>query len=176
MRRLLFFSVLFLIFCLILNFGTSANPGGRETKISLCLKVQKALAVEETAEKGAKEEAGAETEEAGTEEGEEAKHEGPPPVMYFAQWLTLLAAFVLGLTYAGKVRSKGRSHHEGTKLAYALTVLVLLYFALNYYPAVVEYNESRLEPGMISLLKVLLLLATGALVTFYGVLGRHDEH
>ncbi len=175
-RRLLFVSAFLLLLFPITNSGISASLRGHEREAPLCLKVQKAVAAEEAVEEGTKEEAGAETEEAEAEEAEEEKWEGPPPAIYFVQWLILLATLILGLAYAYRVAGKGRSHHEGTKLAYALVVLVLLYFALNYYPAVVEYNESGLEPGFISLLKVLLLIITGVLVTFYGVLGRHDEH
>ncbi len=111
--------------------------------------------------------------EGGTKaEQEEEEHAGPPPFMYFVQWLVLIAAFGLGLGYLLRVRTKGKARHEGLRLAYALTFLVFLFFVLSYYPSITKYHE----PGVIGMLKFLLLLATGALTTFYGVLGRHQEH
>jgi hypothetical protein len=130
---------------------------------------------EAVSEEGAGEEGVAEGEAAkegaAAEEGQE-EHTGPPPFMYFMQWLILISTFGLGLGYLVTVRTKGRSRHEGLRLAYALTILVFLFFALNYYPSITEYHE----PGTIGFLKFLLLLLTGALITFYGVLGRHEEH
>lgn len=102
----------------------------------------------------------------------EGGHASGPPAVYFVQWLILLSALVIGIFYANKIRSKGKPRHEGIKIAYVLTLLALTYFGLGYYPTLTSYHE----PGAVSFLKFILLLITGALVTFYGVLGRHDEH
>ncbi len=162
-RLLSFLSILLLLFGLILGLKTHKNPEVGERVISFCL--DKGWATEETGQKDTKEETKGKAEK--TEEG----HGESPPFMYFAQWAALMSAFGLGLWYAIKVRTKGKPRHEGITLAYVLTIFVLLYFALGYYPAVVEYHE----PGIASLLKFLLLIATGILVTLYGVLGRHEE-
>jgi len=99
-------------------------------------------------------------------------HASGPPALYFVQWLILLSALAIGIFYANKIRKKGKPRHEGIKIAYVLTLLVLIYFGLGYYPTITSYHE----PGTVSFFKFVLLLITGALVTFYGVLGRHDEH
>jgi len=102
----------------------------------------------------------------------EGGHASGPPAVYFVQWLILLSSLVIGLFYAYKIRTKGKPRHEGIKISYVLTLLVLTYFGLGYYPTLTSYHE----PGVVSFLKFILLLIAGALVTYYGVLGRHDEH
>lgn len=133
--------------------GAKAGPG----RVITGWKTQEALASQESVEESTK---------------DEAEHSSPPPFMYLVQWIMLIAAFILGLLYLKKVRTEGKPRHEGTGLAYALIVLVFIFFALGYYPSVAEYHES----GLVSLFKFLLLLITGILVTLYGVLGRHEEH
>lgn len=164
MRRLLSLLVILLLVGLVLGLRTSQKREASLKRISSCLEMQRAWASEEAAEESAKGET--------KEEGGHGEGHGGPPFMYFVQWLILITTFALGVMYARKVKTQGKPRHEGIKLAYALTVLVLLYFGLGYYPTVKGYHE----PGLASLLKFLVLLITGALVTFYGVLGRHEEH
>lgn len=109
--------------------------------------------------------------EAKGEGAEGAEAEGVPP-LYYVQWLALLAAFVLGLLYVIKVYRKGKPHHEGLILAYLLTILAATYFGITYVEAVKEHHEAPL----LTLLRFVLLVLAGASITFYGVLGRHDEH
>jgi len=104
-------------------------------------------------------------------EGEAEAHH-PPPSLYYIQWLALAAAFALGLFYAIKLYFKGKPHHEKLILAYLLTLLAAGYFGISYVEAVKEYHE----PALLNLLRFVLLMLTGVLITFYGVLGRHDEH
>lgn len=181
MRKTLSLIVVFLLAVAVLGLEAFGNSKGliRIRAISSSMQIVKAQGTEVSVKEAAEKESAGEAEtakeaegEAKEGEGEGEGHEGPPPAMYFIQWLVLLTSFGLSLAYVRKVCAKGKPHHEGLKLAYALTVLVLVYFGLNYYPTLVEFHE----PGMASFVKFLLLLTTGALVTFYGVLGRHEEH
>lgn len=142
--------------------GEKVGPG----RAIIDWKTQEVRASQESVEESTK------NEEEHSGEVAEEEHQGSPPFMYFIQWTMLIAAFVLGLLYLRKVRIKGKPRHEGTGLAYALIVLVFIFFVLGYYPSVAEYHES----GSVSLFKFLLLLITGILVTYYGVLGRYEEH
>ncbi len=104
-------------------------------------------------------------------EAEHEEHHGPPPV-YFLQWGLLLIVFGLSTSYVRKIRTHGRSHHEGLTLAYILTFLILICYALNYHPSMHAYHE----PPAVGFLKFGIMILAGAFVTVYGILGRHEEH
>ncbi|MDI6821342.1 MAG: hypothetical protein QMD66_00450 [Actinomycetota bacterium] len=104
-------------------------------------------------------------------EAEHEEHHGPP-LLYFLQWGFLLVIFGLSTSYVRKIRTRGRSHHEGLTLAYILTFLILICYALNYHPSMHAYHE----PSVVGFLKFGIMILAGAFVTVYGILGRHEEH
>ena len=103
------------------------------------------------------------------EEGHaEEEHHGTP-VTYYVQWFFIFAILGMALQYAVKFRKYGQSGKESLFVAYAIVGMVFLVFFLSY--TMMDYHELLL----LGFLRLLLLFISGALVTFYGVLGRHDE-
>ncbi len=109
------------------------------------------------------------TEEKQAQETEE-EHEKIPFILLL-QWIGIF--MILGI--AGQFAFKWVKGVHGRKeilQAYFLTFLALLVLSLNYHPDVKHFHE----PPSIGLIKFLLFLISGVLLTLYGVLGRHDEH
>lgn len=127
---------------------------------------------EEKGEAELKEKEAEETKAKTHEEDEAHEEHHVPPTMYYLQLAALLAIFAFGIFYTVKIKIRGQPKHEGIILAYLVTLLFFAYYILGYSPLLEEYHEAPL----LTVLRVLLLLLCGALVTFYGVLGRHDEH
>jgi Na+-transporting NADH:ubiquinone oxidoreductase subunit NqrB len=102
---------------------------------------------------------------------ESVQKEHNASLLYVLQWAALIFIFLFSLFYVFKVK-RTEHRYEGKWLAYVLTLLVVLAYSLNYHPAIKEYAELP----QLGLVKFLVAVANGALLTFYGVLGRHDEH
>ncbi|MDO8885889.1 hypothetical protein [Candidatus Oleimmundimicrobium sp.] len=103
------------------------------------------------------------------EEGHaEEEHHGVP-VAYYVQWFFIFAILGMAFQYAVKFQKHGQSGKEGSFVAYAIVGMVFLVFFLGY--TMMDYHE----PLLLGFLRLFLLFIGGALVTFYGVLGRHDE-
>ena len=107
-----------------------------------------------------------------TEERVESPHEEHKvPLPYYLQWMALLFILIISLFFVYQVK-KVNHNYDKKELAYILTFLAVLAFSLNYHPQIKEYHELPL----MGLMKFLVAVADGALLTFYGVLGRHDEN
>jgi hypothetical protein len=100
-----------------------------------------------------------------------AEEEKKIPVLYYLQWAILILIFTFSLFFAYKVKQISRLY-DRKELAYILTFLALLAYSLNYHPQIKEYHELP----WIGSMKFLLTVADGALLTYYGVLGRHEEY
>ena len=101
--------------------------------------------------------------------GEVVSEHHKTPIVYYIQWALILSIFSISLQYALKNRHKKNIKKEGPFRAYAIVGMVFLVFFLGY--TMMDYHE----PLLLGFLRLLLLFIGGVLVTFYGVLGRHDE-
>ncbi len=93
------------------------------------------------------------------------------PLLLYLQWISILLIFGIASHYTFQW-IKGKATHKDGLRAYILTILVLIVISLNYHPEIKHFHE----PPAISFIKFLLAVGSGALLTLYGVLGRHDEH
>lgn len=111
--------------------------------------------------------------EAKTEKVHTSEHEehAKVPFLLYLQWISILLIFGIASQYTFQW-IKGRVSHKNGLRAYILTILVLIVISLNYHPEIKHFHE----PPAISFIKFLFAVGSGALLTLYGVLGRHDEH
>ncbi len=96
----------------------------------------------------------------------------PKAMLYYQiQWGLIVAAFTICLLYAIKVKLRGKGHHEGMFLGFLLAAMV---FGVKYldYPLMLRGFHETQGLGTI---RVFVMFAAAFLITFYGVLGRHDE-
>jgi len=109
------------------------------------------------------------TEEKQAQEPEE-EHEKIPFILLL-QWIGIFMILGIAGQFAFKWVKGVRTHRESWR-AYFLALLTVLVLSLNYHPDIKRFHE----PPLIGLIKFLLFLISGVLLTLYGVLGRHDEH
>ncbi len=109
-----------------------------------------------------------------SEKRETLHEEQKTPFFYYFQWAALLLILIISLFFVYQVK-RASYHDKGKKLAYILTFLTLLAYSLNYHPEIEEYAKHS-ELPLVGMIKFFVTLADGALLTYYGVLGRHEEH
>ena len=100
----------------------------------------------------------------------EEEHEKIPLILLL-QWIGIFMILGIAGQFTYKWIKRVHTRKEALR-AYLLTILVVLVLSLNYHPDIKNFHESP----SIGFVKFLLLLASGTLLTLYGVLGRHDEH
>lgn len=90
---------------------------------------------------------------------------------YQIQWGLIITTFVICLLYALKVKFRGKGHNEGMLLGFLIVIMV---FGVKYidYPLMLRAFHESAGLGTI---RVFVMFAAAFLITFYGVLGRHDE-
>lgn len=95
-----------------------------------------------------------------------------PPAALIFQWAGLLIILGVGGHYVFERCREKAARRESRWRAYVLTAAALAVLSLNYHPAVGGFDE----PPVLGFIKFLLALVCAGLLTFYGVLGRHDKH
>lgn len=103
-----------------------------------------------------------------TEEGIASEYEKPEAsLLYYLEWLAVVTIFLLSLFYVYQSR-RTKYRYEGKWLGYVFIFLVSLAYFMTYHPALREYQELPI----LGFIRFLVAVSNGALLAFYGVLGR----
>ncbi|MDI6799716.1 MAG: hypothetical protein QMD53_03480 [Actinomycetota bacterium] len=90
---------------------------------------------------------------------------------YQIQWGLTIATFVICLLYALKIKLRGKGHSEGMLLGFLIVIMVFAIKGLDYPLMLRSFHETQ----QLGTIRIFVMFVAAFLITFYGVLGRHDE-